>query len=177
MKHSHKLCKYPHIGSIVPVKGLTSLIRSIIPFYERFSERCSGRSAVPAKINCLLWESDVSAIEMGPLPGSLFCPMKPPFRYSGAEGALFKLRNYLWGRGRLGLSNWHWGERDACFPAIGGGEKKKGASAGGAPSVKCCWKKSLQVLALKMDGCFLGPGRAEEDCQGQTEPLCCLKSA
>jgi len=54
---------------------------------------------------------------------------------------------------------------------------KKGAGAGGAPSVKCCWKKSLQVLALKMDGCFLGPGRAEEDCQGQTEPLCCLKSA
>lgn len=31
-QHSHKVRKYPHIGSIVPVKGLASLIRSIIPF-------------------------------------------------------------------------------------------------------------------------------------------------
>ena len=68
-------------------------------------------------------------------------------------------------------------EKEALVCPLFGGGGKKGASAGGALSVKCCWKKSLQVLALKMDGCFLGPGRAEEDCQGQTELLCCLKSA
>lgn len=38
-KRSHKVCQYPHIGSIVPVKGLASLIRSIVPFYEGFSKR------------------------------------------------------------------------------------------------------------------------------------------
>lgn len=56
------------------------------------------------------------------------------------------------------------------------GIARKKAGAGGEPSVKHFWKKSLQVLLLPMDVYFLDQAQAKDDCQYTTELHCCLKS-